>query len=70
VVNGQAQTISSNTLDLSKLDKGTYQVTVLDSNGISEKQTFILSEPTRLVASVRQTIANYCASTPLEKYRF
>ncbi|MDI9880560.1 hypothetical protein [Flectobacillus longus] len=65
VVNGQAQTISSNTLDLSKLDKGTYQVTVLDSNGISEKQTFILGEPTQLVTSVRRTIANYCASTPL-----
>ncbi|MFY7829841.1 MAG: hypothetical protein ACOVQ4_22085, partial [Flectobacillus sp.] len=65
VVNGQAQTISSNTLDLSKLDKGTYQVTVLDSNGISEKQTFVLGEPTQLVASVRQTVANYCASTPL-----
>ncbi|MDI9861610.1 hypothetical protein [Flectobacillus roseus] len=65
VVNGQAQTISSNTLDVSKLDKGTYQVTVLDSNGVSEKQTFVLGEPTQLVASVRQTVANYCASTPL-----
>ncbi|MGX7690079.1 hypothetical protein ACWA1C_23125, partial [Flectobacillus roseus] len=65
IVDGQAQTISNNTLDLSTLDKGTYQVTVLDSNGVSEKQTFVLSEPTQLVASVRQTVANYCASTPL-----
>ncbi|MDI9867018.1 hypothetical protein QM480_21945 [Flectobacillus sp. DC10W] len=65
VIDGQAQTISNTTLDLSKLDKGTYQVTVLDSNGISEKQTFVLGEPTQLVTSVRQTIANYCASTPL-----
>ena len=59
IVDGQAQTISNNTLDLSTLDKGTYQVTVLDSNGVSEKQTFVLSEPTQLVASVRMELSGF-----------
>ena len=49
---------SSNNQDIFNLDAGNYTVTVIDTNGNSTTQTYIIYEPTALIASINQSGIN------------
>ena len=63
---------SSTNQDIFNLDVGNYTVTVTDTNGNSITQTYIIDEPTALIASINQSginlLVNVNGGTPPYSY--